>query len=68
MSSTLTNINIDCINSYLVVKNDQKFIKVVENLIDPDEVQTIFFFQKFKKLLPKKLFHKILIKTSTHMP
>lgn len=50
------------------IENDEKFIKVVEGLVDPDEVQTIYFFQKFRKLLPKKLFKRLLIQTSKKSP
>ncbi|MBI9107607.1 MAG: hypothetical protein JEZ04_12745 [Spirochaetales bacterium] len=50
------------------IQNEEKFIKVVENLIDPAEVQTLFFFQGFKKFLPKSLFKKLLIKTSKKTP
>jgi hypothetical protein len=50
------------------IQNDEKFIKVVEDLIDPSEVQTLFFFQEFKKFLPKSLFKKMLIKTSKKTP
>jgi hypothetical protein len=50
------------------IKNDEKFIKNVEALIDPVEVHNLYFFQKFRKLLPKKLFKRILVKTSSQVP
>jgi hypothetical protein len=50
------------------IMNDEKFIKNVEDLIDPAEVCDLFFFQKFKKLLPQSLFKKLLIKTSKKTP
>lgn len=50
------------------ILNDEKFIRVVENLIDPAQVQTLFFFQKLKKLLPRSIFKKLLIKTSKKTP
>lgn len=50
------------------IKDDEKFIKIVEGLIDPAEVSTIYFFNTFKKLLPKKMFKKLLIKTSKQSP
>ena len=50
------------------IKNEEKFIKNVEDLIDPAEVCNLFFFQRFKKLLPKKLFKKLLVKTSKKTP
>ena len=50
------------------IKNDEMFIKTVEKLIDPAEVQTLFFFQAFKKLLPRSLFKKLLIRASKKTP
>lgn len=50
------------------VRNDEQFIKIVESLIDPAEVSTIYFFNTFKKFLPKKMFKKLLIKTSKQSP
>lgn len=50
------------------VKDDEKFIKTVEGLIDPAEVQNIFFFQKFRKLIPGALFKKILNRTAKKTP
>lgn len=52
----------------MTVKNEEKFIKLVESLIDPDEINNILFIQKFKKLLPKTLFKKILLRTSRKNP
>ena len=50
------------------ITNDEKFIKNVENLINPAEVHNLYFFQKFRKLLPQSLFKKILVKTSRQAP
>jgi len=50
------------------IENNDNFIKVVEDLIDPAEVQHLFFFQGFRKFLPKTLFKKLLIKTSKKTP
>lgn len=50
------------------IQDDEKFIKNVENLIDPAEVCNLFFFQGFKRLLPQSLFKKLLIKTSKKTP
>lgn len=50
------------------IVNDEKFIKQVEGLIDPAEVCRLFFFQGFRKLLPKKLFKKLLVRTSKKTP
>ncbi len=48
--------------------DDEKFIKTVEHLIDPSEVCDLLFFQKFRKLLPKEVFKKLLVKTSRKTP
>jgi hypothetical protein len=47
---------------------DEKFIKRVETLIDPAEVNNLYFFAGFKKLLPRAFFKKLLIKTSKKTP
>jgi hypothetical protein len=48
--------------------NDEKFIKTVEDLIDPAEVCNLFFFQAFRKLMPRSMFKKMLIRTSKKTP
>jgi hypothetical protein len=50
------------------ILDDEKFIRHVENLIDPKEVSHLYFFQTFKKLLPRSLFKKMLNKTSKKTP
>ena len=50
------------------ILDDEKFIRHVENLIDPKEVSHLYFFQTFKKLLPRSLFKKMLKKTSKKTP
>ncbi len=50
------------------IKNEDSFIKNVEDLIDPAEVCNLFFFQGFRKFLPNSLFKKMLIKTSKKTP
>lgn len=50
------------------ILDDIKFIKNVENLIDPAEVCNLFFFQGFRKFLPNSLFKKMLVKTSKKTP
>ncbi len=50
------------------IKNEEKFIRTVEELIDPAEVCNLFFFQGFRKLMPQALFKKLLIKTSKKTP
>lgn len=50
------------------VRDDEKFIRNVEGLIDPMEVGQLSFFQGLKKLLPRAVFKKLLIKTSKQTP
>ncbi|NHJ24921.1 MAG: hypothetical protein EAX89_10120 [Candidatus Lokiarchaeota archaeon] len=50
------------------ILDDEKFIRNVENLIDPKEVSHLYFFQTFKRFLPRSLFKKLLIKTSKKTP
>jgi hypothetical protein len=52
----------------MVIKEDEGFINLVERLIDPAEVCDLYFFQRFKKLLPASLFKKLLIRTSRKTP
>jgi len=50
------------------ILDDEKFIRHVENLIDPKEVSHLYFYQTFKRLLPRSLFKKLLNKTSKKTP
>ena len=50
------------------ITDDEKFIRNVEDLIDPVEVHNLYFFQRFRKMLPNSLFRKILVKTSSRVP
>ena len=50
------------------ILDDEKFIRNVENLIDPKEISHLYFFQSFKRLLPTSLFKKLLVKTSKKTP
>lgn len=50
------------------ILNEEIFIKKVEALIDPVEVHNLYFFQKFKRMLPGVLFRKLLKKTSAKAP
>jgi len=50
------------------ILDDEKFIRNVESLIDPKEVSFLYFFQTFKRLLPRFLFKKILNNTSKKTP
>jgi hypothetical protein len=57
-----------CRESNVAIHEDERFIKLVESLIDPAEVCDLYFFQRFKALLPKFLFKKMLVKTSKKTP
>ena len=46
----------------------KQFIRKVESLIDPDEYSFIYVIQKLKKLLPRRVFKKLLINTSRKTP
>ncbi len=50
------------------ILDDEKFIRHVESLIDPKEVSHLYFYQGFKRLLPRSLFKKLLNKTSKKTP
>ncbi|NHJ20671.1 MAG: hypothetical protein EAX91_07015 [Candidatus Lokiarchaeota archaeon] len=50
------------------ILDDEKFIRHVESLIDPKEVSYLYFYQNFKRLLPRSLFKKLLNKTSKKTP
>ena len=50
------------------IKNDEKFIKGVENLINPMAVSNLLFFQRLKGLLPPFLMKKLLLKASKKTP
>jgi hypothetical protein len=52
----------------MAVHDDEEFIMLVESLIDPAEVCDLYFFQRFKKLLPTALFKKMLARTSRKTP
>lgn len=50
------------------IEDDEKFIRIVESVVSPEESSYLFFFQKFKKLLPGSLFKNVLYKTSKKTP
>lgn len=50
------------------IQNEEKFIKGVENLINPMEVSDILFFQKLKGLLPPQIFKQLLYRASKKTP
>jgi hypothetical protein len=50
------------------VENDEKFIRNVENMVSPEESSYLFFFQRFKSLLPGSLFRNVLYRTSKKTP
>lgn len=53
---------------YMPIHEDEGFIKQVEGLIDPAEVSDLYFIQRFKRLLPREIFKKLLAKTSLKTP
>lgn len=50
------------------IKNEERFIKGVESLINPMEVSNILFFQKLKRLLPAGIFRRFLYRASLKTP
>ncbi len=48
--------------------HEERFINQVETLIDPGEVCDLYALQRFKKLLPKEHFKKLLVRTSRQFP
>lgn len=50
------------------ITDDTRFIDKVEKLIEPAEVSKLYFFQSFKRLLPKPLFKALLARTSRKTP
>lgn len=50
------------------IQNEEKFIKGVESLIDPKEVNDLLFYQKLKRLLPPFLLKKMLFRASRKTP
>lgn len=52
----------------MTISNEDKFIKNVEDLINPSEISNLLFFQGFRKFVPKSIFKKMLIKTSRKTP
>jgi hypothetical protein len=52
----------------VAIHEDEGFIKLVEGLIVPGEVCDLYFLQRFKSLLPRSLFKKMLAKTSRRTP
>lgn len=50
------------------IENDEPFIEQVENLIDPAEVCDLSFIQRFKKLMPREVFKRLLVRTSRKNP
>ena len=52
----------------MAVHENEGFIRLVESLIEPAEVCDLYFFQRFKSLLPRSVFKKLLEKTSRKTP
>jgi hypothetical protein len=50
------------------IKNDEKFIKLVEGLIDPAEYSELYVYQKLKAILPRFLFKILLLRISKKNP
>jgi hypothetical protein len=50
------------------IKNEEKFIKAVESLINPMKVSNLLFFQNLKKLLPPLILRKLLHRASKNTP
>jgi hypothetical protein len=50
------------------IQNNEKFIKVVEGLINPMEVSDLLFFQKLKGLLPSVVLKRLLHRASKNTP
>ena len=50
------------------IKNEDKFIKGVEGMIDPMAVSDLLFLQKLKGVLPSSLMKKLLYRASRNTP
>jgi hypothetical protein len=50
------------------IRNEEKFIKGVENAINPMQVSNLLFFQNLRKLLPSFLLKKLLFRASKNTP
>ena len=50
------------------IQHNEKFIKGVENLINPMEVSNLLFFQKLKSLLPAPIMKRLLLRASKKTP
>ena len=50
------------------IRNEERFIKGVESLIQPMKVSNLLFFQKLKGLLPPILLKKLLYRASKNTP
>lgn len=50
------------------VRDDERFIKRVEGLIDPAEVCDLNCIQRFRRLMPASLFKRLLLRTSKRYP
>jgi hypothetical protein len=50
------------------IQNEEKFIKSVENLINPAEVSKLLFFQGLKRLLPASILKILLHRASRNTP
>jgi hypothetical protein len=50
------------------IQNEEKFIKVVESLINPMKVSDLLFLQKLKGLLPPPIMKRLLYRASKNTP
>ncbi len=50
------------------IRNEEKFIKIVESAINPMEVSNLLFFQKLKILLPPLIMKRLLFRASKNTP
>lgn len=50
------------------ITDDEKFIKGVESLIDPMDVSHLLFLQELRKMLPRRIFKRLLHRASQRTP
>lgn len=50
------------------IQNEEKFIKGVENLINPMGVSNLLFFQNLKKMMPPHILRRLLYRASKNTP
>lgn len=50
------------------IRNDEGFIRLVEKLIDPPEINDLYFYQRLKAILPNFIFRSLLLRVSKKTP